>query len=102
MYYTYLIMTKYKLLLICLFLLIWCNDLNWTCSDVAFRWEHSWGGPIPETGRINAADGILSISNSQADDSGNYTCVVSNMAGEKHKNIWVVVSGKNREIEKDK
>ena len=38
-------------------------------------------------------EGLLQINGAQPSDSGNYTCVVQNMAGEQRRAVWVIVSG---------
>ena len=58
------------------------------------RWEDHRGAVIPNEGHIKADDGLLTLTNARQADSGNYTCVVSNTAGVRRKNIWIVVSGK--------
>jgi len=59
-----------------------------------FRWEDHRGAVIPTDGHIKADSGLLTLTNARQEDSGNYTCIVSNTAGTVKKNIWIVVSGK--------
>jgi hypothetical protein len=60
-----------------------------------FRWEDHRGTVILADGHIKAENGLLTITSAREEDSGNYTCVVSNTAGEQRKNVWIVVSGKH-------
>lgn len=49
---------------------------------------------VPETGRIHIKENALIFENAQEIDSGNYTFVVNNTAGQKTKIVWVIISGR--------
>ncbi len=46
------------------------------------------------TGRVKAVDEKLMITSAQPEDSGNYSCIATNMAGSKTASIKIMVSGK--------
>lgn len=49
---------------------------------------------IGDVGRIHVEGHNLVFENSQQIDSGNYTCIANNTAGEKRQSVWIIVSGK--------
>lgn len=49
--------------------------------------------PIADTGNIRRIETSLHFQDPQQIDSGNYTFIVNNTAGEKTKNVWIIVSG---------
>lgn len=58
------------------------------------RWINPYNMEVLETDhRIKAVDGILSLSNVEDADSGNYTCQASNMAATQSRSISITVSG---------
>ena len=48
---------------------------------------------IGDTGRIHVKDNQLVFENPQEIESGNYTFIVNNTAGEKRQKVWITVSG---------
>ncbi|XP_064621209.1 inactive tyrosine-protein kinase 7-like isoform X2 [Lineus longissimus] len=60
----------------------------------SYRWEDPLGVTIPGQGRIVVEDTKLKVTSAQSSDSGNYTCVASNLSGEKNGVVWIVVSVK--------
>ena len=49
---------------------------------------------ITDQGRIKAADGVLSLTNVEVSDGGNYTCHVENLSGSKSRRVDFVVASK--------
>ena len=49
--------------------------------------------PIVDTGAIRTVDSSLYFEDPQQIDSGNYTFIVNNTAGEKRQTVWIIVSG---------
>ena len=45
-------------------------------------------------GLIKTEGSDLVFENPQQIDSGNYTFIVNNTAGERRQNVWIIVSGK--------
>ena len=58
------------------------------------RWLDPFDTEVGEVGRVRA-DGQTRffLTNSQPGDTGNYSCVATNMAGNEKAQLWVVVSG---------
>ena len=45
-------------------------------------------------GRVRADEETrLFVTNAQPEDTGNYSCVATNMAANKKAHVWIVVSG---------
>ena len=49
--------------------------------------------PIGEMGRIRLEGNKLVFEDPEEIDTGNYTCIMSNIAGEKRQNVWIMISG---------
>ncbi|KAK7504332.1 hypothetical protein BaRGS_00004636, partial [Batillaria attramentaria] len=47
---------------------------------------------VTDTGRIYVQDNLLVFQSPQEIDSGNYTFIVNNTAGQKRRSVWVMVS----------
>ena len=60
-----------------------------------FSWEDPSGQNVTEEGRISRAGNTLTLTELQPGDSGNYTCVVENLAGRRAKAVWIVVSSES-------
>ena len=58
-----------------------------------FRWLDRNDMLIGDTGRIHVKDNQLVFENPQEIESGNYTFIVNNTAGEKRQKVWITVSG---------
>ena len=48
---------------------------------------------IQDVGPIRKEGADLLFENPQQIDSGNYTFIVNNTAGEKRQSVWIIVSG---------
>ena len=49
---------------------------------------------VGEVGRVRADEETrLFVTNAQPEDTGNYSCVATNMAANKKAHVWIVVSG---------
>ena len=71
-----------------------CNLFNLVLLCTC-RWLDPLDVEVGEVGRVKADDETrLIITNAQPEDTGNYSCVATNMAGSKKAQVWVVVSGK--------
>lgn len=58
------------------------------------RWEDPSGNPIRSSSRVRVEDGNrLVIDIAKETDSGNYSCVINNIAATKRNNIMLVISG---------
>ena len=60
---------------------------------VLYSWESPQGAVLTAEGRVTAVDGQLSITGAQTQDSGNYTCVVANVAARRTIKVLITVSG---------
>lgn len=49
--------------------------------------------PVGEMGRIRLEGNKLVFEDPEEIDTGNYTCIMSNTAGEKRQNVWIMISG---------
>lgn len=58
-----------------------------------FRWLNKNNMPIIDTGAIRMMESHLFFEDPEQIDSGNYTFIVNNTAGEKIQSVWIVVSG---------
>ncbi|XP_041351989.1 inactive tyrosine-protein kinase 7-like isoform X2 [Gigantopelta aegis] len=58
----------------------------------SFRWLDRNDMLIGDTGRIHVQDNRLVFENPQEIESGNYTFIVNNTAGEKRHKVWITVS----------
>ncbi|ESO84448.1 hypothetical protein LOTGIDRAFT_71201, partial [Lottia gigantea] len=58
----------------------------------SFRWIDRNDLKITDTGLIRTEGNKLIFENPQEIDSGNYTLIVNNSAGERKKSVWVIVS----------
>lgn len=54
--------------------------------------------PVGNTGKIHVDGHKLVFEDPEQIDSGNYTVIISNMAGEKTKKVWIIMSGSHRLI----
>ena len=59
-----------------------------------FRWLNKNKRQILSMGLIKTEGSDLVFENPQQIDSGNYTFIVNNTAGERRQNVWIIVSGK--------
>lgn len=69
--------------------------MDWLAGLLAVcRWEGPKGQVIGENGRIKVKDSThLIISDVDTTDSGDYACVIENMAATKSGKFTLVVSG---------
>ncbi|XP_060604886.1 inactive tyrosine-protein kinase 7-like isoform X2 [Ruditapes philippinarum] len=58
----------------------------------SFRWLNKNDMPILDTGAIRTVESSLFFEDPQQIDSGNYTFIVNNTAGEKRQTVWIIVS----------
>ncbi|XP_029637043.1 inactive tyrosine-protein kinase 7 isoform X1 [Octopus sinensis] len=58
----------------------------------SYRWLNRNNMPIGEMGMIRVEDSTLVFEDPEEIDTGNYTCIMSNSAGEKKQNIWIMIS----------
>ena len=59
-----------------------------------FSWFDRNGDQIGTTGNIYVDDNTLVFKHPQQIDTGNYTCLASNLAGIKKQSVWIIVSGR--------
>ncbi|XP_014785291.1 inactive tyrosine-protein kinase 7 [Octopus bimaculoides] len=57
-----------------------------------YRWLNRNNMPIGEMGMIRVEDSTLVFEDPEEIDTGNYTCIMSNSAGEKKQNVWIMIS----------
>lgn len=67
--------------------------MNFICSC---RWYDRSNLLIGDSGQIHVEGDNLVFESPQEIHSGNYTCVISNVAGEKRQNVWIIVSGEKK------
>ncbi|OWF48337.1 inactive tyrosine-protein kinase 7-like [Mizuhopecten yessoensis] len=60
--------------------------------EPTLRWYDRNDLLIGDSGQIHVEEDNLVFENPQEMDSGNYTCVIVNIAGEKRQNVWITVS----------
>lgn len=58
-----------------------------------FRWLNKNDMPVVKSGAIRVVENNLYFEDPQQIDSGNYTFIVNNTAGEKRQNVWIIISG---------
>ncbi|KAK3595006.1 hypothetical protein CHS0354_003731 [Potamilus streckersoni] len=58
----------------------------------SYRWLDKNDMTVRESGVIHTDNSHLVFENPQEIDSGNYTFVINNSAGEKRQNVWIIVS----------
>ena len=64
-----------------------------------FSWLNKNDRVIQDVGPIRKEGADLLFENPQQIDSGNYTFIVNNTAGEKRQNVWIIVSGMDIETD---
>lgn len=57
------------------------------------RWRDRSGLVIGPSGNIHVNETDLIFERPQEMDSGNYTAIIRNIAGEKLQKVWIIVSG---------
>lgn len=57
-----------------------------------YRWLNRNNMPVGEMGRIRLEGNKLVFEDPEEIDTGNYTCIMSNTAGEKRQNVWIMIS----------
>ncbi|XP_025105035.1 inactive tyrosine-protein kinase 7-like isoform X2 [Pomacea canaliculata] len=57
-----------------------------------FWWQDRNDLRVPDAGRMHVKDNLLVFESPQEIDSGNYTFVVNNTAGQKTRSVWIMVS----------
>lgn len=65
-----------------------------TISEYFCRWLNKNDLPVTDSGDIRIEGTNLVFKDPQQIDSGNYTFIVNNTAGEKQQSVWVIVSGR--------
>ncbi|XP_052767076.1 inactive tyrosine-protein kinase 7-like isoform X2 [Mya arenaria] len=60
--------------------------------EPSFRWLNKNDMPIADQGAIRMEGSNLHFEDPQQIDSGNYTFIVNNTAGEKRQSVWIIVS----------
>ena len=65
------------------------NNAIFTVAASGLRLNYTWmqnGSPLPSDGRYMAVNEMLTIQNASVSDVGNYSCLVSNAAGNETSN----------------
>lgn len=62
---------------------------------VRIWWEDPSGRVISDTGRIRVDDTQLIVDGAKKVDTGNYTCVAENIAGQERTSLYFYVAGKS-------
>ena len=70
------------------------NNVNKILKFALNRWLNPSGVEVEQDRTKQQPEGILSLTNMQEANVGNYTCVAENIAGRSTKSVWIVVSGK--------
>lgn len=60
----------------------------------SITWQRGDGSPLSPDVRFKVRGNTLEIETAQRSDSGNYTCVAENIAGNKTENVEVLVAGR--------
>lgn len=58
-----------------------------------FSWTNPYNEELSHLDRIKSVNGVLTIQNAQEQDSGNYSCHASNLAGSVSVVLPIVISG---------
>ena len=72
---------------------MWPYDRHQQRFSSHFSWLNKNDRLIQDVGPIRKEGADLLFENPQQIDSGNYTFIVNNTAGEKRQSVWIIVSG---------